>query len=491
MFRKIIENTQFTSDIANEMFPNISGGVYQGDVSFLATMRALLAPRMKDEDRINIAFGVASHSKEVYQDYKANDVFRGIGDANGVSDPGRYAIISVRGRKEDNEATFSAIDKGFTETYPKFKKFEKVTAFFRKSFAASCFINEEDKSVVLFVESLDVRKLHYLQMAILPSLPWYFNAKEGLSEDELALVYALKETTHDKYMECLAKLAAKYNFRDAQIRKMLKGFEHRFDKVEIERLESMLEDLRERILAYNSEIGSAMQEIDSANTRLMGLKLKTGDDDETSELMEYFLHNKNLYLQNVTDRAIVFTVLDYLSFYDQDMARRMIDNTDSFLYRDSEHGDRAFTSIKPEKMKKLLTAIFLDEKLRMKFCAAYKFVLGGNVEPMSGWTYPVECSESMPNPHIDRWRCMGNYSRIINEILSRNDYIGAITQCAASCQSLNWGDSAVMRTFIHTMYDTESPRRCIELPDGKTVTPAEAIEWLEKQEAADEKKEED
>jgi len=87
----------------------------------------------------------------------------------------------------------------------------------------------------------------------------------------------------------------------------------------------------------------------------------------------------------------------------------------------------------------------------------------------------------MPNPHIDQYRCMGNYSATINSLLRDNNYIGALEQCIASCKSLNWGDSTVMAQFIRTMYT--GGKRCIELPDGSIVKPLAAIKWLEEQEA--------
>ena len=52
MFKTTISQTPFTSDVANGYFQNITGDSYMSDWSFLATLRALLAPRMGAEDRI-------------------------------------------------------------------------------------------------------------------------------------------------------------------------------------------------------------------------------------------------------------------------------------------------------------------------------------------------------------------------------------------------------------------------------------------------------
>ena len=98
----------------------------------------------------------------------------------------------------------------------------------------------------------------------------------------------------------------------------------------------------------------------------------------------------------------------------------------------------------------------------------------------------------MPNPHIDRYRCMGNYETKINNLLKNRDYIGALEQCAASAKSLNFHDSTVMSEFVRQICTNAGKNnRCIELPDGKVVKPAEAIKWIEAQEVERAKKEEE
>lgn len=144
-----------------------------------------------------------------------------------------------------------------------------------------------------------------------------------------------------------------------------------------------------------------------------------------------------------------------------------------------------------------MTEIFVREEpvLRIKFCAAYRFDLDGNVHAQGHHNFDdYKFAEYMPNPHIDRYRCMGGYERTINCLLGNRDYIGALEQCIASCKSLNWGDSTVMAAFMGTMWeDNGCARRCIELPDGRVVNPIEAIRWVEQQSVSvdGQKKEED
>ena len=160
------------------------------------------------------------------------------------------------------------------------------------------------------------------------------------------------------------------------------------------------------------------------------------------------------------------------------------------MYRpDGGNGHNAAAS---EKMQKLMQEIFVSEnpRLRIRFCAAYRFDLNGSVSAQTGDFSDYTFDGYMPNTHIDRYHCMGNYSRTINELLRKRNYIGALEQCIASCKSLNFGDSAVMGEFMRTMWSNNTVSRCIELPDGRVVKPNEAIRWLDEQEAKNEQTEE-
>ena len=61
MFKANITQTPFTTDAANACFQNITGSAFGYDISFLATLRALLVPRMGEEDRINLVFGATNY----------------------------------------------------------------------------------------------------------------------------------------------------------------------------------------------------------------------------------------------------------------------------------------------------------------------------------------------------------------------------------------------------------------------------------------------
>lgn len=484
MFRTTISSTPMTTESANTFFQNITGASFNGDVSFVATLRALAYPRMQEGDAIRLEFTCSSYSARDVAGTRASRMVSTMLDM-GYYSQGTVVIHNCDGRtQEDNYACLELMKSTFCEVYSGFHRLEKVTDFFKKTFYVLCFINPTTKQVVLFVDSLNLRKLHYLQCAIFAFLPWYFDPEAGVSQDEMNLIQSLREKTPEQYEACLVKLSQQYDFRAASIKKMLAGFETRFDKIESDRLRRKILEIERNIADYQRKIYEKLSEKNGFDVKLLGLETKIAKGNGESEIMDYFLCNDKLSLSRVTDSQMTFAIKDYITYFDEDMAKRIIDNEHSYVY--CPNGRSCNNFIEHDDMKRLMYAVFIDQTLRMRTCAAYGLSIGGSsVDAISGYDYGYEFADCIPNAHIDRYSCLGNYSRAITECLKRSDYIGAIEQCIASCKSLNFADSAVMKVFMSRMYglDGYTRNRCIELPNGNVVTPKEAAAWLKEQQA--------
>lgn len=469
MFRMIVNDTPLVSSVADSYFVNINGDRWRNDATFLTTLRALISPRMSREESIILRFGdLTTPTGRINPDAFTSD-----GD-------GRIDVWSLNGSTEDNMKCMSEIKSSFGKSDDGWHLLEKVSDFFRKSFYVLCFINPRTKSVCLFVDNMDARRMHYLQCATLAFLPWYFNQESGISEIEMELIESLREKTPDKYNACVAKIAAQYDFRTQKIRNLLSGFETRFEQIECEQVRQNIRDIISRLEDLNTRIGDYLRSKAEMEIKLLGLETKIQQESsDDSEIMEYFLCNNNLVLEEVTDRSMIFSCMGYAEYFDEDMAKQVIDNRRSYIYR--PNGRACNNYIPEDDMKRLMYAIFINQTVRLKLCASYRFELNGSVQALSGHNYGYEFRECTPNTHTDRYSCMGNYQRTINELLRDHNYIGAIEQCVASCCSLNFGDSTVMQEFMRRLYgisDYHVNIRCIELPDGEIVEPKEAIAWL-------------
>ena len=482
MFRKKIESTPFTASAVDAYFQNITGRDFMGDVSFLATLRALIAPRIKEDEAINLQFGASGYNSGTVESISSVRLISAICQSYDLYARGQIFIHNLTSDAESNLANIEVLRREFEVRYEGYHRLEKITEFYRKSFVVDCYIDPDLKNVIIFADNLDYRKMHYLQVSILAFLPWYVNQEEGVTEDEMALIKSLREKEPDEYERCLLKIAEKYDFRTETIRRLLTGFESKYEVLECNKVRIAIENIDSEINELNCEIGVKLRQRNENCIRLMGLERKIEDGSGSdSEIMEYFLCNKKLSLEEVTNTNMVFTVKDYLEYFDRDMAEQIINRDTSFVYRQNGH---VRSSVSSEKMKKLMTEIFVNEepRLRIKTCATYRFDLNGSVGAVGYRSYGSEYNDCIPNPHIHSYQCMGNYSVTINNLLKNRDYIGAIEQCIASCKSLNWGDSTVMENFMSSMWGDGSNNRCIELPDGRVVAPGDAFNWLEEQE---------
>lgn len=485
MFKAIINATPFTSDVANDFFQNITGDSFNRDLSFVATLRALVAPRMKEEEKLYVGFTSSSYTASQIGNDSAKRMVRNICDLD-YMDEGTILIHNFNNRnQDDNFANLELMKSTFCDVYKDWVRIENVTLFFKKTFYVLCFVNPSTRQVVIFAESLDIRRYHYLQCAILAFMPWYFNPDEGVSEQEMELIKALREKTATKYEDCLAKIASRYNFKHAKIRKLLDGFETRFERVECDKMRRNIETCMSEIDDLNERIAAYLREKRDYEVRLLGLETRIASSSGESEIMEYFLSNDKLYLEDVTNTSMIFIAKDYLTFFDEDMAMSVIDNRDSYIYK--PNGRRCNNYIPEDDMKMFMVAV-VQGKVKIRFCAAYQFTFGERVAALSHYHYGNEFRDCTPNPHIDQYRCMGNYERTINTLIRDNNYIMALEQSIASCKSLNFGDSPVMQEFMSRLYglNNNANVRCVELPDGSVVTPKEAIEYLKTEAEANE-----
>ena len=176
MFKTSIVSTPLTTDAANSYFSNITGNGFGNDNSFLATLRALVAPRIKEDERIYLQFGRSNYMAGTIDGVPKDRVVNAICCEYSLRDEcGQIIIHSFMADEAGNEANFSVIEEKFTSCYAGYYRLDKVKEFYRKSFRVECYINPEKKNAILFVDNLNNKKLHYLQVSIFAFLPWYFN----------------------------------------------------------------------------------------------------------------------------------------------------------------------------------------------------------------------------------------------------------------------------------------------------------------------------
>lgn len=481
MFSKALTNLALASDIADSAFPKISGLRFDGDESLIATLRALLCGRIAGD-----AFS-AGYSRSEYSAAAVNDASDGacinafIGSS--YRDEGStFHIHSFCNTDEENAASFDVIDRSFLTHMPDgFVFADDLARFFeQKSIKARIFINEHLKRTIIFVERMDLRKWHFLQSLIPRFFPWWF-ADNPLSDNELDLLRALTNRYATSYEPLIAVFASQFNFRDVKIRNELSGFETVFEKKKLSDVQNQIKRIEHTIKSLEQQFTDYYQQLNHQRIMELGLIEKINLDHD-NEFMDYFLCNKSLHLVEASGARIEFVVATTLSNFDPDMFEAIIDNEDGFFYRHYATGSPYSTNLTDEDIKKLMTAIFGTETLKLRVCAVYVLDFeSGNCGAIRDYTYPPEVSDYTPNQHIQHYACLGNNSMYIRKAMQDHDYIGAVEACVSSAKNINLAENNTGTFFMERILAKNAPK-IIELPDGTNVTPAEAVKWLREQE---------
>jgi hypothetical protein len=190
-----------------------------------------------------------------------------------------------------------------------------------------------------------------------------------------------------------------------------------------------------------------------------------------SELMEYFMCNKNLSVIKVCGTSVEFVSHGYADVYDSDAFEQYVRNHNGYMY------SRLDSAVTRQRMEMLYRAIFSEGVYKLRMCAAYNADVKNGLTGLPDYSFPPESRTYLPNPHIQNHGCTGSYDARFLEYIHRKDYIGAIEQAAVSGRNLNFYDSAAMSSFAESLSGTTV--RCIEKQDGTLMTPHEAIKELE------------
>jgi hypothetical protein len=187
--------------------------------------------------------------------------------------------------------------------------------------------------------------------------------------------------------------------------------------------------------------------------------------------MEYFMCNKNLSVIRVSGTTLEFVSHGYADVYDEDAFLQYVGNHGGYMYKNI---NPALT--KPQ-MERLYRAIFEYGKYKFRLCAAYSADMKTGLKPFRSYIFPSESKTYFPNPHIQKFGCIGNYAGRFCEYMKKRDYVGAIDQAVVSGRNLNFYDSTVISDFAKDLSRTSI--KCVERTDGTLLTPLEAIKELE------------
>ena len=118
MFKNSIASTPLTTDAANAYFSNVTGQRYGNDNSFLATLRALVAPRMKEDEFITLKFGRSDYDASTIKSVPGDRAVDAICSSYRLNDSDGNIIIHNLGcDAESNKVNLQILGSYFTGHY--------------------------------------------------------------------------------------------------------------------------------------------------------------------------------------------------------------------------------------------------------------------------------------------------------------------------------------------------------------------------------------
>ena len=474
MFNKFIGETALTSQIADKLFYNIN---YTGkmDLSFLSTLRVLL------KDRITRDIGVCVSNKNVFVShvnplsmsveqyfkvYLKNWIYSSI-----VYD---YSILILH---YDSSDDFSLVDtiksnkKLFKKIIPELYYRHDIKIYYGRKLNALFYTNEQNTFTLILTDKLKLDIFHALQSMIPKYLPNLFKNTCSLNEDEILLLKSLEGKSEKLYLDFIDQMVKDYKFRDEYIKYQLENFIPSIEEKEYEEIKSNIEVLTNNFENNLQNLRDLNSKIEQSKRLLASFINSSSANEVNDKLIEYVIHHKDITIEYVEGDSICLVVCGYIDSYDIEALEQYMVNYNGFLY----------TNLNPlitmSQMKTLYKAVFIEEKYKLRICAAYKANMKLGLKAFREYRFSQEFVSYFANPHIHKYGCLGTFSGRFMECLFDKDYIGAFNQIVLSTRNLNFCDSSVMSYFAETFSKTS--KRCLESVNGVLLTPIDVIKELE------------
>ena len=346
---------------------------------------------------------------------------------------------------------------------------DDLHVFYARKVKALFYTDDTERNTIIFVEKMELKHFHALQMMIPKYLPLLFT--DSLTETDTALLKSCGNKSAVEYETLIESFAKDIDIREEIIRIKLAGFETVFERVRADEIRAQIKWHQEDYDNLLSKLRDASHKVQECKYMLAGLESVIDRQSEDWELMEYFMCNKNLTIIKVVGTTIEFIAHGYADIYDADAFEQYAGNLDGYMY------NHLHPSVSKSQMQKLYRAIFDECKYKLRICAAYIADMRTGLRGISSYLFPPESRTYLHNPHIQFHGCIGSYAGRFQEYMQKRDYVGAIDQAVVSARNLNFYDSTVMNTFAKELSRTTTS--CIEKPDGTLLTPREAILELE------------
>lgn len=475
MFKEEIRSTALTTTAANNVFRGrIDASQFRGDVSMAAMARILFDQRLGDGEQISIETPDKIHS--------VGNIALAVSDYGSALKPGKLYILNVNARREESGSWKSSVKANIPkdlylmddlEKWFEMSKIQAVVLTDRPHDPAVKKSPVDNTKTLVVMENMNTIRWHLIASLLPRLLGKWFMEKPRTEFEVKNILCGIVGDSPDTFLEAVSQHAKELDFRSETIRKMLGDFEGRLERKRIEELKERSASIEGAISNHSEAIGQLLEEKETVLAEIFGYQVMGKKSEPIT--MNYFLANKNLFLQRVTDRSIEFYSIAWLSNWDPDKADATFgqNHCSAWLKYNRDFG------ISNEDAKRLYRAIFLTEEAKVRLWSHYKLnISGGNplIVESSGPCSDIE--NALPNPHHRYNTCMGDNRRYVNECIIHGDVVGAVEQCISATAGINLMEHVSYGYFTKDIFDPSFGKVIFINELDKFVTTEEAIQWL-------------
>lgn len=471
MFENSIIFSDFFGSAADTMFRRISGCRYDDDVSFITTLRALLMNRLPEDKTLQFFtrnVSLSDTDPAVFSENLGSTAEDTLLLMNCFTD-----ILDSDEESAANEAKFRSIP-----VPQNWRELEDVTAFFAQKMSCRVFLCEEKRISVVLVHDMNLKKMHLVQCVIPKLIPWYFE-QSRLSVLERELLLSLKERYSHKYLQALSCIADSEEFKRLKIASMISNLKRRSLENKRQSTVCLIQTMRDKIASFEEQIAKLNEEINEENYKLNGIMVSINEGTFSDDsFVQFVSSNRDVEIISTEQRGFTIAIRGYLDIFDPEAYETLAANRASWYWDAAGSGVFA----RREAKKLVLDSIFgSDPMFKIKTSGVFALdIEHRSVHAKRYFTLSDRYDDCFPNPHLYLHSCMGGYSTLVREALKRGDLVDALTHCISSTHSVNVTESASFRHVCETLFDQDR-EACLEGPDGKLYTAAEAYEYLTRQ----------
>ena len=303
MFTKGIFNTTLTSEVADRLFSNITsiGGL---DQSFLATLRALLRNRLPQDEAVNlICKGIFISESELVDTAPSQRMRLILPDALQSSSTLGHNIFIIHTTRSDAGSKMLEIVRANSgpgkRHLSNYARRDELQVFYARKTNALFYTALDGKNTAIFVDKMELKHFHALQMMIPKYLPSLFsgdaitinnaNGSDGsngsndisnsnsssnnpsnfrhihipLTQPETTLLKSTGNKSAVEYERLIEEFAKDLDIRSEIIRTKLAGFESVFERIRADELRDEIKANQDNYnyhLAMMRDISNNIQE---------------------------------------------------------------------------------------------------------------------------------------------------------------------------------------------------------------------------------------